>query len=160
MIIIGARYSYILPHIVGDDMKMTRYGAFAKPKKKRSRKPFERDIPENYEKHWKDNPAFQLLLNRYKSGAYRRHLEFSLTDSRFQELTEGSCHYCGTKPYRYVISGNDTYVYNGVDRMDSAKGYVIGNVVSCCAECNMMKNDTHYNDFMERIESIYLRLCT
>lgn len=130
---------------------------FKKPKRKSTWKPF-RHIPQ-VNTYWKDMKSFKLLLNRYKSGAYIRHLEFGLTEERFHEITTNDCHYCGISPFRYIETEEDKYVYNGIDRIDSKKGYIESNVVSCCAECNWMKLDTPYNEFIDRIKAIYSRLC-
>ena len=114
--------------------------------------------PEQYSDE-KKTPAFQKLLATYKQGAYKRRLEFRLSESDFHDLTRSNCHYCGIAPFRFIEKNGHVYTYNGIDRMNSQKGYLIGNVVPCCTECNKMKLDTPYNEFLELIETIYLRLC-
>ena len=44
---------------------------------------------------------------------------------------------------------------NGVDRVDSNKGYEMDNVVPCCSMCNRMKNKYTYKEFIDKIKLIY-----
>lgn len=60
-------------------------------------------------------------------------LDFSLLIDDYAALIARPCHYCGGPL-------NETAV--GLDRMDNSKGYVLGNVVPCCKECNEIKGDT------------------
>lgn len=46
---------------------------------------------------------------------------------------------------------------NGVDRLDSNKGYEMDNVVPCCGMCNRMKNKFTYKEFIDKIKLIYLK---
>ncbi len=45
-------------------------------------------------------------------------------------------------------------MYNGVDRVDSLKGYVEGNVRSCCKECNVFKFALSEKDFLDGVARI------
>jgi hypothetical protein len=95
--------------------------------------------------------SFNLLYGRYKDKAKERNLEFALNKHDFKKLTEMSCYYCGTDPH-YVIksrSGNGDYIYTGIDRLDSSKGYIDGNVVPCCGRCNVAKNNFTVEEFYE-----------
>jgi len=53
---------------------------------------------------------------------------------------------------------NGDYVYSGIDRLDSSKGYEPGNVVPCCKQCNWAKNDIAYDKFLEWIERVHFNL--
>ena len=102
--------------------------------------------------------AFNGLYTSYKNRATKSNKEFSLTKELFRELTKGACYYCGEQPNQIIkglgkTSGN--YVYNGIDRVDSSKGYLKDNVVSCCKTCNFMKLDHSKTDFLKHIEKIY-----
>ena len=44
---------------------------------------------------------------------------------------------------------------NGLDRVDSSKGYTIDNVVPCCAICNTAKNKMTQKEFKEWIKTVY-----
>jgi hypothetical protein len=77
----------------------------------------------------------------YKENATRLGREFQMTKGEFEILANDSCHYCG------ISRPNAT---NGVDRVDSTKGYIPGNIVTCCGPCNLMKNNFAYTTFVDK----------
>jgi hypothetical protein len=99
--------------------------------------------------------AFNKVMSSYKVHARRRGLEFSLTRERFYNLIIRNCHFCGAPPSNTSVadSGN-VFKYNGVDRGDSKKGYIIGNCAPCCRTCNWMKKDTSVYDFIVQVRKI------
>lgn len=108
--------------------------------------------------------AFDDLYNVYKRNAKRRNLIFNLTIDDFKILTSNNCHYCSIPPLQIRKSQSKynpeskNYTYNGIDRLDSTKGYILENVVSCCHTCNIMKRDQSYIAFLYRIDKIYNKL--
>jgi 5-methylcytosine-specific restriction endonuclease McrA len=102
----------------------------------------------------------------YKARAEKAGLEFKLNKDQFRIITQKLCHYCGSPPlavsYRGArgafVSGNSVsqYVYNGLDRKDSQKGYTIKNVVPCCGVCNHAKHTMPYKDFLAWLDRIVL----
>jgi hypothetical protein len=84
---------------------------------------------------------------------------FTLSDDEFRKITCSPCLYCGRKPSQIVsdktASEHGDYVYNGVDRVDSDKGYISGNCVSCCKRCNGMKSRLSLTDFLKQICKIF-----
>lgn len=101
--------------------------------------------------------SFNVLYNQYEHGAKRRNFNWNLDKEQFKILTSGNCWYCDTPPKTEIsrrgVNGN--YVYNGIDRLSSKIGYEIDNCVSCCKICNVMKMDTEYKEFLNKIDSIY-----
>lgn len=91
-----------------------------------------------------DDSKLNRLKNVYKSNAKVRNISWNLTDSEFLELVNKSCAYCG-----------HTQEYNGIDRIDSNKGYTINNCVPCCSWCNTMKLDHSLEEFLQHITNIY-----
>jgi hypothetical protein len=89
--------------------------------------------------------AHNDLLRRYKAGANRggaRGLAWELTDEQFFAMTQSNCTYCGVPPVQpFVYKGEERFEYNGVDRVDSSKGYTPANCVPCCEVCNKAKRD-------------------
>jgi hypothetical protein len=69
----------------------------------------------------------------------------NLTKEQFDTITKQPCYYCGIMQEKG---------FNGIDRMDSIKGYEIENCVSCCTECNMMKGAVDNITFVRRVEHI------
>lgn len=84
----------------------------------------------------------------------------------FCKLSMMKCYYCDAE-YSRVIEDrycemkekgkiSDTILkINGLDRVDSSKGYTIDNVVPCCATCNTAKNKMTQKEFKEWIKTVY-----
>ena len=96
---------------------------------------------------WKDR-AFRQILAEYKVGAKRRELSWALSDEDFRELTSSPCHYTGRLPDKTRNFGNDAYLHNGIDRIDSSKGYTTENCVPCCEAANRAKLEMSYKEFL------------
>jgi len=95
--------------------------------------------------------ALNCLYSNYKlTGAKARGLEFSLTKAEFGCLTKEPCTYCGIPPSQVFTNGGKAspYIYNGIDRVDSNKGYTIVNTVPCCKTCNYAKSNLTLAEFM------------
>lgn len=90
----------------------------------------------------KTNAGFKHLYLGYFYGSISRNKKFNLSIEEFARLTKLNCHYCNREPKQISQTnvGKDSYVYNGLDRMDNSKGYEISNVVPCCKICNMAKH--------------------
>ena len=88
--------------------------------------------------------AKENRYNIYKKGAKKRGLDFTLSKEEFYDLTSKPCEYCG-----------ELQQYNGIDRIDSTKGYNKNNCVPCCEMCNKMKLDYSKENFINHIEKIY-----
>lgn len=95
--------------------------------------------------------AFNQLLLHYRRAAVHRGLKWKLTTSDFRKLIQSNCFYCGVAPSRTYkpTSSKDTLTCNGVDRRDSAVGYLKRNCVSCCSRCNMAKGVMSAEAFIE-----------
>lgn len=91
----------------------------------------------------KDDTTCRSLYGTYKSLAYKRGYEFSISYDLFKSLLTQKCFYCGTEPGQVIVGKKSWYpdlVYNGVDRKDNSKGYIQNNVVPCCKLCNAFKS--------------------
>lgn len=88
----------------------------------------------------------RLKFSQIKGGAKSRNIDFQLTDQDMHKLINSSCSYCGQEQC------------NGIDRIDSHKGYIIDNVVPCCAMCNRMKSDYTLETFKSHIQKIHKHL--
>jgi len=113
---------------------------------------------------WKDTvclpegeSAFNQLYNRIRHDV-RGH-EFDLTKEQVRQLVLQPCHYCGEPPAQKQKIGqygyNGGFLYNGIDRIDSSQGYVLGNVVSCCKRCNWAKNSMSVDEFKSWVLQVY-----
>lgn len=107
----------------------------------------------------------QGLKNRkykeYLDGALKRGLPFELTFDQFINLFEQNCHYCGAEPrvhegeLQYMNSALKPYRHNGIDRVDTSKGYTLDNCVPCCSICNYAKHDLKESDFYDWIHKAH-----
>lgn len=96
-------------------------------------------------------------------GAKQKPFELSLEEH--SNLIHSNCYYCGNPPTSDNIwnkSGKrkcdtDLIYINGVDRINSNKGYTSDNCVPCCPMCNRMKLDFELDMFYKQIEKIYLK---
>ena len=88
----------------------------------------------------------QLILQSYKR---HKKKEWKLSEDEFYRISQMDCYYCGEKPTQIKKSTNNTgdFIYNGIDRIDSKKGYIINNVVPCCRKCNVAKSDMKLSEF-------------
>ena len=105
-------------------------------------------------------PVEDRLQYLYKGGAKRLGRKYELSKERFVELVNGDCHYCGIPPtkIRTNKARKISKPLNGIDRLDSSKGYIEGNVVSCCTNCNVAKLDNTVDDFIVWVNRVYKHL--
>jgi hypothetical protein len=106
----------------------------------------------------KGEAGLSVLYNhRYKARARRAGLPFSVDRDTFRKLVKKSCYYCGRLPSRVAktVSKHSRFVYNGLDRVDSSKGYTLDNVVTCCRDCNIMKMDKSQDAFLNKIRRVH-----
>lgn len=112
--------------------------------------------------------AWHSIFLTYKSNALKRGIAFELTEERVKELSSSNCEYCGIEPSnkywqkaaklseeRVRLS---TLLVNGIDRVDPKLGYIEGNVVSCCKDCNYAKLKMSLDEFKGWVNRIYNHL--
>jgi len=83
-----------------------------------------------------------------------KNLEWNLTKEQFIQLSTLNCVYCGKKPEIKTKTGENFY-RGTIDRIDSLKGYIIENCISCCVLCNSLKSNLYKDDFFNIIQNIY-----
>jgi len=112
----------------------------------------------------KGETGLRILFNTYYSRARSRNIVFNLSLEDVKNITSQNCFYCGVPPQfiassKLVKSVNfknyNQYIYNGIDRIDSTRGYTKDNVVPCCKWCNIAKNNKSISEFKEHIKKIY-----
>jgi len=97
----------------------------------------------NSNKNRGDRDIYLTRLVNYKRGANNRKLKWDLTDDYAIALMKQTCNYC-----------NELFQINGIDRIDSSKGYYNDNCVTSCFQCNSMKGAKNSNDFYKICEHI------
>lgn len=95
--------------------------------------------------------AKSRIYDGYRFTAKARGIEFTLSKDMACELFLKNCYYCNSKPSNTHMDKtyNKNFLYTGIDRMDSSKGYIKDNVVPCCKTCNLAKNDTPFEEFVQ-----------
>lgn len=73
-----------------------------------------------------------------------------LSYNDFLDYSQLNCHYCGCSPSNLKKG----YYWNGIDRIDSAKNHIKGNLVTCCKRCNFAKSNLSIEEFYKHIEKI------
>lgn len=97
------------------------------------------------------------LIQEYNNSATQRGLVYNLNETFLSSSVKMDCHYCGkppSKPHRKC----ETFLYNGLDRVDNNIGYTESNVVPCCYICNKMKGELPVEDFLEHLNKIFTRI--
>lgn len=85
--------------------------------------------------------------NEYRNRALKKQLDFVITEEDFERITKNNCFMCDKK--------SDETHRNGIDRMDSEKGYIFENINACCCECNYIKKDYKFDDIISKFILIY-----
>jgi ribosomal protein L13 len=101
--------------------------------------------------------SFNHLLLGSKKQAERRNIEFSISEDEFRKLILDDCFYCGKKPsqQQHIKYQNGRLKYNGIDRIDNSKGYITGNVRTCCKQCNYLKYKYTEEEFLTWVKTVY-----
>lgn len=105
----------------------------------------------------------ELTYRSYHTVAKRKFGKLDLTREQVLALISGNCSYCGVEPVerlKFHSRKKDGHYFikivsNGIDRMDSSKPYTVENCVSCCKNCNYMKNALSVEEFKEHIRKVY-----
>lgn len=103
------------------------------------------------------------VLSHNKTGKFK---EFLLTQQEYSNLIHQNCYYCGQEPSadnQWNKSNKRQFdptivKINGIDRIDSNKGYTIDNCVPCCPQCNRMKLDYTTEQFLSKVKQIYYKM--
>lgn len=117
--------------------------------------------------------------NTYKHSRSAKTLGYHLTPDEFRTVCSAACSYCGQLPSLVVIGAyeqakrfaikrgyafDETFYQqtkinvNGIDRIDSTRGYELTNVTSCCTTCNRAKSTTPRDIFYEWIKRVHQHL--
>lgn len=112
------------------------------------------------------NPTLTSITAVFKGGVYS---DGNLSLEDFIILCKKKCFYCGAEPKnianirpRSQRDNNDTleyynsysFLYNGLDRINSSKKHDTDNVVPCCKICNRAKSDMSFYEFNQWITKI------
>jgi hypothetical protein len=95
---------------------------------------------------------YAALYNRIRYRATSDGIKFGISFKYFLRFTEIlKCHYCHYQIvwHKKLSTKNRIGPKSNLDRKDSTKGYVKGNLVVCCKLCNFTKADRFsYEEFL------------
>lgn len=112
----------------------------------------------NSKYHPRETTARRVWKKRYNDG-------ISFDD--FLHISQMNCHYCGAIPNNeqnaaledkkssQFAKDNGTFIYNGLDRIDSSLPHIMNNIVPCCKWCNYAKRERSVAEFEIWIEQVY-----
>ncbi|MEO5367579.1 MAG: hypothetical protein H7831_14735 [Magnetococcus sp. WYHC-3] len=86
-----------------------------------------------------------------KCYAHARGHEFTLTQDEYISEISKPCYYCNG-----MFRKTETRI--GLDRIDSEKGYIKENVISCCVVCNRVKSDFFTKEETKAMINIVLEM--
>lgn len=120
----------------------------SRPYIKEKNKKYYQDNKESFRKRMEKH-RFSLngQFHEYKKRAKKGNKEFLLTEEECKPFFETNCFYC-----------NDLIKGLGIDRIDNEKGYIKGNIVPCCSQCNFMKYTYSQEQFFNKIKKIVKNL--
>jgi hypothetical protein len=87
-------------------------------------------------------------IPEYKRRATKQGVSFDLNKEEWNAMIVDKCAYCQRSPTTWF----------GIDRVIPGDGYVNGNVVTCCFDCNLGKHNHDVDTTMSRNERIAKRV--
>lgn len=98
--------------------------------------------------------ALRRAYLTYQAQARDRGYPFALSEEEFARITQLPCVYCAAVRVSTTRLSKSEFRYNGIDRIDNAKGYVEGNMAPCCRPCNLMKGTRSHEEFLAHIQRV------
>lgn len=110
---------------------------------RRQRRSAARRLPQNA-------ALIKRLISSYRNNATQKDIAFALSRETMGALFVQECFSCGSPPGTTITRGthNGACTSNGIDRLRNTGGYVPGNVVAWCQECNVKKGAQDVGPFL------------
>jgi 5-methylcytosine-specific restriction endonuclease McrA len=111
----------------------------------------------------KYSPQISTARRAFKNYRFNdRGIPISISFDDFYKLSQLNCYYCSAVPSNCTKSENNSpffkengeFIYNGLDRIDSSKGYDIDNVITCCKYCNKSKCAMTLSEFKLHLQNM------
>lgn len=118
--------------------------------------------------------TIDVYLQQYQQRCIRDNIVWKLSKEEFLVFIKQNCHYCNIPPSRIInVYSSKRFqqtkslpsrqrhkhgqlLVNGIDRVDSNKGYTIDNCVTCCKDCNYGKLTKTRKEFLDWINRIWI----
>lgn len=112
------------------------------------------------------NAVFNILFRSSLRHFKNTNLEFNIDLEFIKSIVFNNCTYCNREPYELKcahqrlrkskgLEFDECLLIQGLDRVDSNKGYTKDNVVPCCKYCNRAKSDLTTKEFKKLITLIF-----
>jgi len=98
-----------------------------------------------------------IIFHSSIGNAKKRGLEHSISIDYLEKLwnnQKGLCYYTNKEMLRNLTNSDNNNDSISIDRVDSSKGYIEGNIVLCRWIVNRMKNDISHDEFLTIISDI------
>lgn len=92
--------------------------------------------------------AFSVAMGRYKFRAKKMGKKFDLTSEQFAKIIQQPCVYHPEHTRSEIAYRGKKYLRVGLDRLNNDEGYVIGNVLPACSDCNVARMDKTFDEFL------------
>lgn len=136
-------------------------------------------VPEDHgnKKYTPEMASYRAKAANYISQAKKRKIECTLSYDDIIPIFKSNCYYCNTPPsniynvrkrnrvnkkniHQHAANNSEGYnvLYSGIDRIDNSKGYILGNVVPCCYQCNTAKLNYTLDNFKSWVKNVYNNL--
>lgn len=96
------------------------------------------------QQHYKQNSTSKFIISKAKHRALRTGLEFSITESDI--VIPNVCPVFGVPLAFGAVRGEPMNYSPSIDRIDSSKGYIKGNVWVISTRANRLKSDATLNE--------------
>ena len=114
----------------------------------------------------RENALLKVQYSHLKRRDVNKGFAETISFEVFSRLSKSPCRYCGLEYSKEIedrLSESkkqkrlSDYVLkcNGIDRIDSSKGYTLENSVACCKYCNTAKNTMTESEFYNWIKMVY-----
>lgn len=101
------------------------------------------------------SPEHKTYLTVLRTAS-RRSLDWQIDEKQWVEISAKNCYYCNIEPSNVITEYG--YKYSGLDRIDSSLGYIMENIVPCCRNCNLAKNNMSQEEFFEWVKRVYVQI--
>lgn len=113
----------------------------------------EKAVSKKYRDKCSATKPLEMLLRQAKNNSKKYYRECSVNINYLLNIwdqQEGKCYYTN-KPMIYGLGFRDSV---SIDRIESSKGYIEGNIALCRKQINVMKNDATIKELLDFCEDI------
>lgn len=94
-----------------------------------------------YQRHWRIQNPIKFMLAQTKTSAKKRGIAFNITEKSLQPFQVLRCPILGMRLIYGGCNGHAKPNSASIDRINSSRGYVRGNIAIISYRANLIKND-------------------